>query len=82
MWIKNSKNGEWINLMHVMRISKDGQGGYIVAMADGIKTTISQDDYDLVLKEINPEEKIFDLEKELEEIKNLLKKTSKKEGEE
>lgn len=85
MWIKNSKNGEWINLMHVMRISNDGQGGYIVAMSDGIKSNITKEDYEAVQKFIGgdiPHQGKLDLEKEIMEIKEMLKGKNKKEGDE
>lgn len=83
MWINNKNNGEWINLEHVMRLSKDGQGGYIAAMADGRKCQVTQEEFEDALQFLNrpkDEKPKFDLQKEIEAIKEALK-MKPKEGE-
>lgn len=89
MWIQSKKNNEWINLEHVVRISMDGQGGYIAVMTDGGKCSLSSEDFEegkklmeqQKLDKHHKETKDFDIRKEIDEIKKALG-VKTKEGEE
>ena len=55
MWIYSKEQNVWVNLDTAMRISKDGNGGYIITSTDGRNTKISQVEYDLILPFLDPE---------------------------
>lgn len=45
MWIQSSKNKTWVNLDEALRIFQDGQNGWTVISRDGVRTQISDEDY-------------------------------------
>lgn len=55
MWIQSSKNKTWVNLDEALRIFQDGQNGWTVISRDGVRTQISDEDYNgKCVKILNP----------------------------
>lgn len=85
MWLQNKKTNTWINIDEALRIFRDGQNGWTVVSRDGVKTQITDDEYEQSLRTLNPEEwwkkhpdgdnkkKAFDHEGALKAIMEALK---------
>lgn len=55
MWVYSNKQNVWVNLDKAVRISKDGNGGYLVTSIDGKSISIDNDTYEKALKWIDPD---------------------------
>lgn len=55
MWIFSKKQNVWVNLETAIRISKDGNGGYLVTSIDGKNTSIDSTTYENAQKWIDPD---------------------------
>lgn len=85
MWLQNKKTNTWINIDEALRIFRDGQNGWTVVSRDGVKTQITDDEYNQSLRTLNPEEwwkmhpdgnpkkKAFDVEGAIKSIMKSLK---------
>lgn len=55
MWVYSNKQNAWVNLDKAVRISKDGNGGYLVTSIDGKSISIDKETYEKALKYIDPD---------------------------
>lgn len=54
MWIYSKKKSVWVNLSMAQRISKDGNGGYLITCLDGVSTVIDQEEYNQSMHWVDP----------------------------